>query len=59
MNKQKPRDTPEIVVPKGYELTDLPSLPVKIINRKKKIRKNVDFAWNPLVFFLSIYCIIF
>ena len=23
MNKQKPRDTPEIVVPKGYELTDL------------------------------------
>ena len=23
MNKQKPRDTPEIVVPKGYDLTDL------------------------------------
>ena len=23
MNNQKPRDTPEIVVPKGYELTDL------------------------------------
>ena len=23
MNQQKPRDTPEIVVPKGYELTDL------------------------------------
>ena len=23
MDKQKPRDTPEIVVPRGYELTDL------------------------------------
>ena len=23
MNKQKPRDTPEIVVPKGYDLLDL------------------------------------